>query len=488
VIGTPAYMSPEQAGGMPIDARSDIYSLGAIMYELFCGQAMFRGRSFGEYVRKHLTETPMPPRQTAGGVEMDAKLEAIILRCVEKDADQRYLHIAELREDLLHLFAGIGGEQTSRPSTSGLAQLPMMPPMGVGYGPYSGMSGQASGHGSGAGHVSGHGSGPQVPPSGGYAYDAGASIPSLAAVDGRVSSRSVHESGYHQRSGRDSGVDGPPAYTSGQYAAAQPAYDQDHAATIRRPSRPSHPPPARPTPWWVWFVGGALAIGTGTGAAVWYASRDTPDLTPRPAPHVAPVVAQPPAQPAAHPATASPPGQPPPVASPHPEIEVRFDSEPSGSSVIAAGRAAELCRTPCTFHIDLSDGGPVDTRTYAITHDGFATGVVSVDLTSNKRAYSIALEPAAPPAPPAAPSPSPAATPDRPRHRPTHTGGHSGHVDAGKDVTKDAAKDSAKQPVPPARDPDDGGDDAAPAAKKPANKHNGKQTIDPSDTIDPFAK
>ncbi|HEV7555971.1 MAG TPA: serine/threonine-protein kinase, partial [Kofleriaceae bacterium] len=67
VIGTPAYMSPEQAGGMSLDHRSDIYSLGAIMYELFCGQPMFRGRSFGEYVRKHLTEQPVPPRQTAMG-------------------------------------------------------------------------------------------------------------------------------------------------------------------------------------------------------------------------------------------------------------------------------------------------------------------------------------------------------------------------------------------------------------------------------------
>ena len=71
MIGTPAYMSPEQAGGMAVDQRSDIYSLGAIMYELFCGQPLFRGRSFGEYVRKHLTENPIPPRQTQGGSNID---------------------------------------------------------------------------------------------------------------------------------------------------------------------------------------------------------------------------------------------------------------------------------------------------------------------------------------------------------------------------------------------------------------------------------
>src|SRR4029434_2023929 len=80
VIGTPAYMSPEQAGGMEIDARSDIYSLGAIMYELFCGQPMFRGRSFGEYVRKHLTELPTLPRATPGGAQIDPRLEAAILQ------------------------------------------------------------------------------------------------------------------------------------------------------------------------------------------------------------------------------------------------------------------------------------------------------------------------------------------------------------------------------------------------------------------------
>ncbi|MBZ0233615.1 MAG: serine/threonine protein kinase, partial [Deltaproteobacteria bacterium] len=107
VIGTPAYMSPEQAGGLVVDHRADIYSLGAIMYELFCGQPLFRGRSFGEYVRKHLNELPVPPRQTLGGANLDGRIEQLLLRCLEKQAERRYQTAEELRDELLHLLAGI---------------------------------------------------------------------------------------------------------------------------------------------------------------------------------------------------------------------------------------------------------------------------------------------------------------------------------------------------------------------------------------------
>ncbi len=117
VIGTPAYMSPEQAGGMQVDQRSDIYSLGAIMYELFCGQPLFRGRSFGEYVRKHLTEQPVAPGQTQGGAGIDPNLEALILRCLAKEPNDRFGHILELRDGLLHL---LGGANTHPGAISGV--------------------------------------------------------------------------------------------------------------------------------------------------------------------------------------------------------------------------------------------------------------------------------------------------------------------------------------------------------------------------------
>ncbi|HSR98234.1 MAG TPA: serine/threonine-protein kinase [Kofleriaceae bacterium] len=115
VIGTPSYMSPEQAGGMVVDARSDIYSLGAIMYELFCGQPVFRGRSFGDYVRLHLTEVPVPPRRTPGGAQIDRQLEAVILRCLEKDPEQRFSNIGALRDALIALHGPLSA------STSGIS-------------------------------------------------------------------------------------------------------------------------------------------------------------------------------------------------------------------------------------------------------------------------------------------------------------------------------------------------------------------------------
>ena len=101
VIGTPAYMSPEQAAGIPVDHRSDIYSLGTILYEVFSGQPVFRAKSFGQYVVKHMNERPTPPSQLPGSPQLPSALEELILCCLEKEPSARYQSVAELRTALL---------------------------------------------------------------------------------------------------------------------------------------------------------------------------------------------------------------------------------------------------------------------------------------------------------------------------------------------------------------------------------------------------
>ncbi|PIE66378.1 MAG: hypothetical protein CSA24_00225 [Deltaproteobacteria bacterium] len=107
VIGTPAYMSPEQASGLPIDNRTDIYSLGAILYEMFTGHPVFRAKSFGEFVVKHMNDQPVPPRDLADAPKIPMALEAVILRCLEKDPDKRYQNVEQLREDLARATATV---------------------------------------------------------------------------------------------------------------------------------------------------------------------------------------------------------------------------------------------------------------------------------------------------------------------------------------------------------------------------------------------
>jgi serine/threonine protein kinase len=103
VIGTPAYMSPEQAGGLAVDPRADVYALGAIMYELFTQQPVFRAGTFGEFVRRHLNQKPVAPSKQPGCEHMDRGLEAVIVRCLEKSPDARFQSALELRGALLDL-------------------------------------------------------------------------------------------------------------------------------------------------------------------------------------------------------------------------------------------------------------------------------------------------------------------------------------------------------------------------------------------------
>ncbi len=104
VVGTPSYMPPEQALGKRVDARADVYSLGATLYELLTGAAPFRGESVLETLRKVEEEDAIAPRRLKPAI--DADLETIVLKCMEKDATRRYATAAELAGDLTRWIDG----------------------------------------------------------------------------------------------------------------------------------------------------------------------------------------------------------------------------------------------------------------------------------------------------------------------------------------------------------------------------------------------
>jgi len=98
IIGTPEYMSPEQVEGKEIDQRSDIYSLGIILYEMLIGRAPFEGETPFSIANKHKTEPPPVPKKSIP--QIPEELNKLILRCLEKDKSKRYQTAEELVADL----------------------------------------------------------------------------------------------------------------------------------------------------------------------------------------------------------------------------------------------------------------------------------------------------------------------------------------------------------------------------------------------------
>ena len=109
VCGTPEYMSPEQARGQSLDARSDLYSLGVLVYQLTTGDLPFMADSPIGIVTKHILEQPDPPRQKYPQLNVPEKLEAIILKSMAKEAGERYQTAGQMQlafEDFLRTASG----------------------------------------------------------------------------------------------------------------------------------------------------------------------------------------------------------------------------------------------------------------------------------------------------------------------------------------------------------------------------------------------
>jgi hypothetical protein len=236
----------------------------------------------------------------------------------------------------------------------------------------------------------------------------------------------------------------PPSYAVYTRATApQPAMyapvDTQMQSLAAMPSAEADEPR---TPWYTWVLGGVVAVVLGVTGA-WYITRDSSDApaaraTPaRPAPIVAPAEL--------------PPIMPPAL------VELRFDSLPSGG-VFADGHAAELCRTPCAFDVDLKDGGPTDKRVFVVHANGYQDKqvVVAVGTAGAEREFHVTLDQLAT-TPATAPPPT---APGRPQPK-----------------SRKPVKVSPSQPTPPAADPTPG--DPKPSSSK---------IPDATDTLDPFRK
>lgn len=104
VIGTAQYLSPEQARGEQVDARSDIYSAGCLLYELLTGRPPFIGDSPVSVAYQHVREMPIPPSQLDG--EITSEMDAVTLKALAKATEDRYQSAKEMRDDCLRILSG----------------------------------------------------------------------------------------------------------------------------------------------------------------------------------------------------------------------------------------------------------------------------------------------------------------------------------------------------------------------------------------------
>jgi serine/threonine-protein kinase len=137
IFGTPFYMAPEQALGNPVDARTDVYAMGVIMYEIFAGSLPFQGESFMGILTQHITTEPEPVAQRAAkaGRQLPPGLAEVITRSMQKDPQRRFATMDELVAALVQIYRGFAGAGMSTymeafpVGPSAHHQTPTPPPM-----------------------------------------------------------------------------------------------------------------------------------------------------------------------------------------------------------------------------------------------------------------------------------------------------------------------------------------------------------------------
>jgi beta-lactam-binding protein with PASTA domain/predicted Ser/Thr protein kinase len=127
IVGTAQYLSPEQARGGDVDQRSDLYSLGVLMYEMLTGEVPFSGDTPVEIAMKHLSQMPLPPSTKRPDVPRD--LDMVVMRSLAKDPDDRYQSADEMEADLDRVARGAAVAPQTEETATQIMRSPVAGPM-----------------------------------------------------------------------------------------------------------------------------------------------------------------------------------------------------------------------------------------------------------------------------------------------------------------------------------------------------------------------
>ncbi|MBI2894476.1 MAG: protein kinase [Deltaproteobacteria bacterium] len=125
VCGTPEYMSPEQARGDPLDGRTDVYAVGVIAYQMVTGKLPFSAETALGVITKHITEAVVPPTRSRPDLQIPGELEAVVLRAMSKNREDRQASAGDLKRELAAALARIADPSRRHPSKD---VLPVAPP------------------------------------------------------------------------------------------------------------------------------------------------------------------------------------------------------------------------------------------------------------------------------------------------------------------------------------------------------------------------
>ncbi len=419
VVGTPAFMSPEQAGGSEVDGRADLYSLGAIMYEIFTKQPLFKGKSFGEFVRKHLNETPTRPTHTRAGRDMHPRAEELILHCIEKNPDNRFQTAQELRIELLSLLATLEttGEITSHLRKMASAAVPIgAASPGGGRSPHDSShppyytphsispvedSSERQSRDSGVPHAVPHASVPGIPHTG---------IPHVGTphVDSRIPMAEVLVSSGSE-SGSEAGLASPsellqspmpgllsgsqPPLPSSVHSGVQPLAFSDSRLGATYPTAGQSSVLEPPQQGNLRTMGIAVVLLASIAVVVFVARRPSSTSTTKNS-HATPVVVSLDAESSdttAPDVVAGIDPAPKPAAIDESKydasipkegtrfIVVAMSSKPS-AEVFAVGAVSPICKTPCDVEIDTEDGGSPTRRDFILRSDKHKNASITINL------------------------------------------------------------------------------------------------------------